>query len=90
MKGQLSFVGPRPERPEFVKVLEPQVPYYDIRHLVNPGITGWAQINYRYGASIEDSYAKLEYDIYYLKNQSFVLDVAIILKTLKSFFINHQ
>ncbi|MEK7174251.1 MAG: sugar transferase [Patescibacteria group bacterium] len=90
LRNELSFVGPRPERPEFVKVIEGEVPYYDIRHLVKPGITGWAQINYRYGASVDDAYRKLEYDLYYLKNRSLIMDVAIILKTLKSFFINQK
>ncbi len=87
IKGELSFVGPRPERPEFTGDLSRTVPYYDIRHLVKPGVTGWAQINYRYGASVEDAYEKLQYDIYYLKNRSLILDLAIILKTLKSFFV---
>jgi len=88
LKGELSFVGPRPERPEFVKELKEKIPYYEIRHLVKPGLTGWAQINYRYGASIEDAYEKLEYDIYYLKNRSLTLDLLIILKTIKAFFFN--
>jgi lipopolysaccharide/colanic/teichoic acid biosynthesis glycosyltransferase len=83
-------VGPRPERPEFVTVLERDIPFYETRHLVKPGVTGWAQINYRYGASIEDAHEKLQYDIYYLKNRSLVLDIAIILKTLRAFFINQK
>lgn len=90
IKGELSFVGPRPERPEFVKILREKITYYEIRHLVKPGVTGWAQINYRYGASVEDAYEKLQYDIYYIKNRSIVLDLAIILKTIKSFFINPE
>lgn len=90
LRGELSFTGPRPERPEFVKLLEAEIPYYNIRYLIKPGLTGWAQINYRYGASTEDAYEKLRYDIYYLKNRSLILDVAIILKTLKSFFINQK
>lgn len=81
--GDLSFVGPRPERPEFVEQLKQEIPFFELRQLVNPGITGWAQINYRYGASIKDAYEKLQYDLYYLKNRSFLLDVAIIFKTLK-------
>jgi len=85
-KGELSFVGPRPERPEFIKELKEKIPYYEIRHLVKPGITGWAQINYRYGASLEDAYKKLEYDIFYLKNRSLILDLLIILKTIKAIF----
>ena len=88
IKGDISFVGPRPERPEFVAILKEKIPYYEIRHLVDPGVTGWAQINYRYGSSIEDSYEKLQYDIYYLKNRSFVLDFLIVLKTIKSVFSN--
>ncbi|HUX35799.1 MAG TPA: sugar transferase [Candidatus Paceibacterota bacterium] len=90
IKGEISFVGPRPERPEFTKVLEGKIPHYDVRHLIKPGVTGWAQINYRYGASEEDAAEKLRYDIYYLKNRSPILDIAIILKTLKSFFINQK
>ncbi len=90
VKNEISFVGPRPERPEFVETLKEKIPYYEIRHLVKPGITGWAQINYKYGASVEDSYEKLQFDIYYLKNRSLVLDLAIIVKTLKSFFVNQQ
>ncbi len=88
IKGNISFVGPRPERPEFISLLKEKVPYYEIRHLIKPGLTGWAQINYRYGSSIEDAYEKLQYDIYYLKNRSFVLDLLIILKTIKSVFSN--
>lgn len=86
IKGDLSFVGPRPERPEFVEQLKNKIPYYELRHLVKPGITGWAQLHYGYGASIEDAQEKLQYDLYYLKNRSFWLDVEIILKTIKLFF----
>ena len=86
LKGDLSLVGPRPERPEFIKDLRQDIPYYDLRHLIRPGITGWAQINYRYGASIEDAYEKLQYDMYYLKNRSIILDILIILKTIKLLF----
>jgi len=88
LKGELSLIGPRPERPEFVKDLKKEIPFYELRHLVRPGITGWAQINYRYGASIEDAYQKLQYDIYYIKNRSVILDAIIILKTLRFFFVN--
>jgi lipopolysaccharide/colanic/teichoic acid biosynthesis glycosyltransferase len=80
--GDMSLIGPRPERPEFVKQLEAEIPYYGIRHSVSPGITGWAQINYPYGASVEDSLRKLEYDIYYIKNMSLILDAKIVLKTI--------
>jgi sugar transferase (PEP-CTERM system associated) len=80
--GNMSLVGPRPERPEFVKVLDSQIPYYGIRHTVTPGITGWAQIKYPYGASIDDASRKLEYDLYYIKNMSILLDLKILLRTI--------
>ena len=83
LKGEMSFVGPRPERPQFVEDLETKLPYYAERHMVKPGITGWAQINYPYGASIEDSRQKLEYDLYYAKNYSPFLDMLILLQTLR-------
>ncbi len=83
LKGEMSFVGPRPERPQFVEDLEAQLPYYAERHMVKPGITGWAQINYPYGASIEDSRQKLEYDLYYAKNYSPFLDLLILLQTIR-------
>ena len=83
LMGDLSFVGPRPERPEFVAQLQKTIPHYNMRHLVKPGLTGWAQINYRYGSSVRDAYIKLQYDIYYAKKRSMILDLAIILKTLK-------
>ncbi len=88
IKGDLSFVGPRPERPEFVGMLREKILYYDIRHLIKPGVTGWAQIEYRYGASVEDAAEKLAYDIYYIKNRSLLLDAAILLKTFKLLFVN--
>lgn len=81
-RGEMSLIGPRPERPEFIKDLEKQIPYYDVRHSVRPGITGWAQVNYRYGASVKDALRKLEYDLYYIKNMSIILDLKIILKTI--------
>lgn len=83
LKGEMSFVGPRPERPEFVAELEEQLPYYAERHMVKPGITGWAQVNFPYGASFEDSRQKLEYDLYYAKNYTPFLDLLIILQTLR-------
>lgn len=83
LKGDIGLVGPRPERPEFVESLEKEIPYYHIRHLIKPGFTGWAQIKFRYGRSIMDSQEKFQYDLYYLKNRSFVLDLGIILKTLQ-------
>ena len=83
LKGEMSFVGPRPERPQFVDDLEDKLPYYAERHMVKPGITGWAQINYPYGASLEDSRHKLEYDLYYAKNYTPFLDLLILLQTLR-------
>ncbi len=87
MEGNLSFVGPRPERPEFVKILKEQIPYYETRLLVKPGVTGWAQINYHKDLTAEDVKEKMQYDIYYIKNRSIILDLAIILKTIKSLFV---
>jgi len=83
LRGDMSFVGPRPERPEFVASLEREMRYYQERHMVKPGITGWAQINYPYGASVEDARHKLEYDLYYAKNYTPFLDLLIILQTLR-------
>lgn len=83
LKGEMSFVGPRPERPQFVEDLDTKLPFYAERHMVKPGITGWAQINYPYGASIEDSRQKLEYDLYYAKNYSPFLDILILLQTAR-------
>jgi sugar transferase (PEP-CTERM system associated) len=82
VKGEMSLVGPRPERPEFVEQLEKKIPYYPLRHIVRPGLTGWAQLNYPYGASEEDAMVKLEYDLYYIKNMSIYLEMKIILKTI--------
>ena len=90
LRGELSFVGPRPERPEFVEKLKKDVPYFELRLLVRPGITGWAQINYKYGASIEDAYEKLQFDMYYLKNRSLALDFLILLRTIKYLFANNK
>lgn len=81
LKGEMSIVGPRPERPEFVNNLKEEIPYYTLRHSLKPGITGWAQINYSYGASKKDALEKLQYDLYYIKNSSFLLDAYIILRT---------
>jgi sugar transferase (PEP-CTERM system associated) len=83
LTGKMSFVGPRPEVPQFVGDLEDKLPYYAERHMVKPGITGWAQINYPYGASVEDARAKLEYDLYYAKNYTPFLDLLILLQTLR-------
>jgi len=79
----MSFIGPRPERPEFVQELEKNIPLYSYRHAVKPGITGWAQVMYRYGASEEDTRKKLEYDLYYIRNYSLMLDVFIVLRTIR-------
>ncbi|MBF2014779.1 MAG: sugar transferase [Rivularia sp. T60_A2020_040] len=83
LKGEMSLIGPRPERPQFDAQLKEAIPYYDIRYLVKPGITGWAQVLYPYGASIEDAYEKLSYDLYYIKNYSIWLDIAIFFKTIR-------
>lgn len=83
LRGEMSFVGPRPERPFFVEQLREEIPYFDERHIVKPGITGWAQINYPYGASMEDARRKLEYDLYYVKNFTVMLDLAILIQTVK-------
>ena len=82
-KGEMSMVGPRPERPEFDIQLREEIPYYDFRYLVKPGITGWAQVSYPYGASVEDAYQKVSYDLFYIKNYSFWLDLVIAFKTLR-------
>lgn len=81
-KGDMSMIGPRPERPQFTEQLEQEIPYYDLRHLVPPGITGWAQVMFSYGASVDDSLAKLEYDLFYIKNHSLRLDLLVIIKTI--------
>ena len=83
LRGQMSLVGPRPERPEFVNELQESIPYYAERHAVKPGVTGWAQLKYSYGASEEDAIEKLQYDLYYIKNQSLLLDIMIILQTVE-------
>jgi lipopolysaccharide/colanic/teichoic acid biosynthesis glycosyltransferase len=82
LKGEMSLIGPRPERPEFVNALALILPFYRARHAVKPGITGWAQINYGYGSSNTDSHIKLEYDLYYVKHASPLVDIKIILQTL--------
>lgn len=83
LKGTMSFVGPRPEWDELVEEYEKKIPYYNLRHLIKPGITGWAQVMYPYGECVEDAQRKLEYDIYYLKNQDFLMDILTIMKTAK-------
>lgn len=84
IKGEMSFVGPRPERPHFVMQLAEEIPFYKHRHLTSPGLTGWAQIKYPYGASVEDARNKLQYDLYYIKNQSLALDLVIVFETVKT------
>ena len=83
LRGDMDFVGPRPERPHFVSQLAEEIPYYEQRHLIAPGLTGWAQIKYPYGASVEDARQKLQYDLYYIKNQSLMLDAIILFETIK-------
>lgn len=82
LKGEMSFVGPRPEREYFIKQLEKEIPYYNLRHTVKPGLTGWAQVMYPYGASIEDAYRKLQYDLYYIKHHDVIFDIKVLLKTI--------
>ncbi len=88
LKGEMSMVGPRPERPEFVKTLTERIPYYRQRHCILPGITGWAQINYKYGDTLEDTVTKLEYDLYYIKNMTLGLDLYIIFHTVKAMLLS--
>ncbi len=83
LKGDMSFVGPRPERMEFVSQLNEKIPYYSKRHYMKPGVTGWAQVRYPYGASEEDALEKLRYDLYYIKNYTLLLDFLIVLETVK-------
>jgi sugar transferase (PEP-CTERM system associated) len=83
LRGDMGFVGPRPERPEFVEWLSREIPYYHLRHIIRPGLTGWAQVRYQYGASLEESKEKLRYDLYYIKNISLSLDLLIVLHTIK-------
>jgi sugar transferase (PEP-CTERM system associated) len=83
LKGDMAFVGPRPERPEFIEWLSKEIPYYGVRHMVRPGLTGWAQVKYKYGSTIEDAREKLQYDLYYIKNASIGLDLLIMFLTVK-------
>jgi lipopolysaccharide/colanic/teichoic acid biosynthesis glycosyltransferase len=82
--GEMSLVGPRPERPEFVQQLSREIPFYGQRHIVKPGLTGWAQVRYTYGASLEDALEKLQYDLFYIKHMSVKLDLFIIFETVKT------
>jgi sugar transferase (PEP-CTERM system associated) len=83
LKGEMSFVGPRPERPYFVAQLTQQIPFYGARHTIKPGITGWAQVRFSYGASLEDAVQKLQFDLYYVKNHTFLLDLVILVVTVR-------
>jgi sugar transferase (PEP-CTERM system associated) len=83
LRGEMSFVGPRPERPSFVQELKRDIPFYDIRHCVKPGVTGWAQVRYSYGSSVEDARKKLQFDLYYVKNHSLFLDLLILVETVR-------
>jgi sugar transferase (PEP-CTERM system associated) len=83
LRGEMSFVGPRPERPQFVSMLTEKIPFYAVRHSVKPGVTGWAQVRYSYGATIEQTEKKLEYDLYYVKNHTLLLDMLILLETIR-------
>jgi len=82
IRGEMSLVGPRPEQPDIVSELEAEIPFYDVRHIVKPGISGWAQVNYPYGSSVSDARRKLEYDLYYMKHYSFFLDLYVVVRTL--------
>ena len=87
LKGDMSLVGPRPERPEFIELLKQEIPYYSLRHTVRPGITGWAQIRYKYGSTVEDAKEKLRYDLFYIKNMSPGLDALIFFDTVKTILL---
>ncbi|MCL5004808.1 MAG: sugar transferase [Patescibacteria group bacterium] len=89
LKGDISFIGPRPESSDLVEIYK-KLPYYEIRHIIKPGLTGWAQVNYKASASPEEAHEKLRYDIYYIKNRSLVLDFLILLKTIKYIFVSHK
>jgi lipopolysaccharide/colanic/teichoic acid biosynthesis glycosyltransferase len=90
IRGEMSFVGPRPERPVFVEALRQRTAYYDQRHSVRPGLTGWAQVQYRYGSSIDDACVKLEYDLFYLQNMSILFDLVIIFKTIRTVLLTGE
>ena len=84
LKSDMSFIGPRPERPFFVKELSQMLPFYETRHIVKPGLTGWAQVKTRYASSVDDSLLKLQYDLYYIKHRGFFLDINILIKTMST------
>jgi lipopolysaccharide/colanic/teichoic acid biosynthesis glycosyltransferase len=83
LRGDMSLIGPRPERPQFVEQLTQQIPFYGQRHVIKPGLTGWAQVRYSYGASVEDALEKMQYDLYYVKHLSLMFDLVIALETIK-------
>jgi sugar transferase (PEP-CTERM system associated) len=89
LRGEMTLIGPRPERPEFVEELKKKIPYYSLRHMVKPGVSGWAQINYPYGASVEDALQKLEYDLYYMRHLTMSMDVIILLRTIRTMLFGH-
>jgi sugar transferase (PEP-CTERM system associated) len=90
MRGEMSIVGPRPERPVFVEILRERIPFYDERHSVRPGVTGWAQVEYKYGSTVDDAHRKLEYDLFYLKNMSVLFDIAILIRTVRIVLFGHE
>jgi lipopolysaccharide/colanic/teichoic acid biosynthesis glycosyltransferase len=90
LKGDMSLVGPRPERPEFVNKLKQEIPFYSLRHIIKPGLTGWAQVNLPYAASLSESRDKLEYDLYYISHLSLFKDIRIILRTLKAILLGRR
>jgi lipopolysaccharide/colanic/teichoic acid biosynthesis glycosyltransferase len=89
LRGELSLVGPRPEQPRYVAELTEKIPFYEIRHLVKPGVTGWAQVKFPYGASVEDALEKLQYEFYYLRHQGPLLDTRIVARTLRAVLFHH-
>lgn len=89
LRGTISLVGPRPEQPRYVEELREKIPFYDVRHLVNPGITGWAQVKFVYGSSVEDALQKLQYEFFYMRHQGPVLDMRIMARTLRSVLLLH-
>ena len=90
IRGEMSLVGSRPERPKFVEELKQNIPYYSLRHLMKPGITGWAQINYPYASSLKDSHEKLEYDLYYISHMSLPFDIQILMRTARIIILGKQ
>ena len=84
LRGDMNLIGPRPERPQFVKDLEESIPFYSLRHVIKPGLTGWAQVNYNYAGSVEEQKKKLQYDLFYIKQRSLFLDFKIIIKTINT------